>query len=60
VSVAVAGQTAHTTFVGLTPRSVSPAQANVVVPNVMSGGSPVVITVGGTSSNAGVIRVAGK
>ena len=60
VSVTVGGQTANVVFAGLTPGSVSLAQANVVVPSLSSGDYPVVITVGGAASNAPVISVAGK
>jgi uncharacterized protein (TIGR03437 family) len=57
VSVTIGGQQANVTFVGLTPGSVSLAQANVVVPSLATGDYPVVITVGGAASNAPVMSV---
>jgi uncharacterized protein (TIGR03437 family) len=60
VTVTVGGQLADVQFVGLTPGSISLAQANVVVPNLPGGDYPIVIRVGVASSNAPLISVAGK
>ena len=60
VAVTIGGQLADVQFVGLTPGSISLAQANVVVPNLPSGDYPIVIKVGGASSNAPLIGVAGR
>jgi uncharacterized protein (TIGR03437 family) len=57
VTVTIGGQPAAATFAGLTPGSVSLAQANVVVPQLASGDYPVVITVGSAASNAPVISI---
>jgi uncharacterized protein (TIGR03437 family) len=60
VTVTIGGQPAELVYAGLTPGSLSLAQANVVVTNLSSGDYPVVITVGGAASNAPVISVTGK
>jgi uncharacterized protein (TIGR03437 family) len=60
VTVTIGGQSADAVYVGLTPGSVSLAQANVVVPSLPSGDYAVVIKVGGAASNAPVMSVVGK
>ena len=60
VTVTIGGQLADVLFAGLTPGSISLAQANVVVPNLPSGDYPILIKVGGAPSNAPLISVAGK
>jgi len=60
VTVTIGGQAANLIYAGLTPGSISLAQANVVVPNLASGDYPVVITAGTAPSNAPVISVAGR
>ena len=58
VTVTIGGQPANALFVGLTPGSISLAQANVVVPDLPSGDYPVLISIGGVVSNNPVITVA--
>ena len=60
VTVTIGGQPASLLYAGLTPGSVSLAQANVVLPSLPAGDYPVVITVGTTSSNAPVMSVGSK
>ncbi len=60
VTVTIGGQLAEVQFAGLTPGSISLAQANVVVPNLPGGDYPVQIKVGGASSNAPLISIAGR
>jgi uncharacterized protein (TIGR03437 family) len=60
VTVTIGGQLATLLYAGLTPGSISLAQANVYVPDLPSGDYPVVITVGNAISNNPVISVAGK
>ena len=60
VAVTVGGQLADVQFVGLTPGSISLAQANVVVPDLPGGDYPIVIKIGAASSNAPLVSVAGK
>jgi uncharacterized protein (TIGR03437 family) len=60
VTVTVGGQLADVQFVGLTPGSISLAQANVVVPNLPGGDYPIQIKVGGASSNAPLIGIASR
>jgi uncharacterized protein (TIGR03437 family) len=60
VSVTVGGQLADVLFAGLTPGSISLAQANVVVPNLPGGDYPIQIKVDGVSSNAPLISIAGR
>src|SRR5262249_55902593 len=50
-AVTIGGQPASALFVGLTPGSISLAQANVVVPSLPPGDYPVMITIGGAASN---------
>lgn len=56
-SATVGGLPAQIYFSGMTPTFVGLAQANIVIPNVPTGDYPLVITVGGVVSNAGVISV---
>ena len=56
-SATIGGQSADVLYAGLTPGSISLAQANVRVPSLPSGDFPVVIKVGGSESNAPVITV---
>jgi uncharacterized protein (TIGR03437 family) len=60
VTATVGGQLADVQFAGLTPGSISLAQANIVVPNLPAGDYPLLIKVGGASSNAPLISVAAK
>ena len=60
VTVTVGGQLADLQFAGLTPGSISLAQANLVVPNLPAGDYPILIKIGGASSNAPLISVAGR
>uniref|UniRef100_Q01T38 Uncharacterized protein n=1 Tax=Solibacter usitatus (strain Ellin6076) TaxID=234267 RepID=Q01T38_SOLUE len=60
VTVTVGGQVAEVLFAGLTPGSVSLAQANVVLPNLPAGDYPIQIKVGTASSNAPLISIAAK
>jgi uncharacterized protein (TIGR03437 family) len=60
VTITIGGQLADVLFAGLTPGSISLAQANVVAPNLPSGDYPIVINVGGAVSNAPVISIIGK
>ena len=57
VAVTIGGQPAALSYAGLTPGSISLAQANVEVPALPAGDYPVVITVGGAASNGPLIRV---
>jgi uncharacterized protein (TIGR03437 family) len=54
-SATVAGITATLDYVGLTPGFIGLYQANVVIPKVAAGDHNLIITVGGTASNAAVI-----
>ena len=56
-SATVGGLAAQVYFSGMTPTFVGLAQANIVIPNVPTGDYPLIITVGGSASNAGVISV---
>jgi uncharacterized protein (TIGR03437 family) len=60
ISVSIGGQPATLLFAGLTPGSISLAQANVTVPQLPAGDYPVVIQVGTVISNAPVISVAAR
>lgn len=60
VTATIGGQLADVRFAGLTPGSISLAQANIVVPNLPAGDYPLLIKVGGASSNAPFISVAAK
>jgi uncharacterized protein (TIGR03437 family) len=60
VSVTIGGETADVVYMGLTPGSISLAQANIIVPNLPGGDYPVVIGVGYTMSNAPIISLANK
>jgi len=60
VAITIGGQPADVLYAGLTPGSISLAQANIVTPNLPSGDYPIVITVGGVASNAPVISIAGR
>ena len=60
VTVTIGGRQAQVAYVGLTPGSVSLAQADVLVPSMPAGEFPVVITVGSAASNAPVISVAAQ
>jgi uncharacterized protein (TIGR03437 family) len=60
VTVTIGDQQAHIAYVGLTPGSVSLAQANVAVPSLPARDYPAVITVGSAVSNAPVISLAAQ
>jgi uncharacterized protein (TIGR03437 family) len=60
VAITIGGQPADFLYVGLTPGSISLAQANVVVPNLPTGDYPLVIKVGGAASNAPLISIIGQ
>ncbi len=60
VTVTIGGQTADLSYAGLTPGSISLAQANVVVPALPAGDYPVVIMVGSAASNGPLISVVGR
>ncbi len=57
VTVTIGGQSVEAQYVGLTPGSISLAQANVVVPNVPGGDYPIMIQIGGVPSNAPLISI---
>jgi len=56
-SATINGVPATTQFVGLTPGSVGLAQANVVIPSGVSGNLPLLISIGGVTSNGATISV---
>jgi uncharacterized protein (TIGR03437 family) len=58
-SATIGGQNAPIGFLGLTPSGIALAQANITVPSLASGDYPVAITIGGVTSNAPLISVAG-
>jgi len=60
VTVTIGGQPADVLFAGLTPGSISLAQANVVLPNLPAGEWSIVIKVGSAASNAPLISVAAR
>ncbi|HJZ96807.1 MAG TPA: SBBP repeat-containing protein, partial [Candidatus Solibacter sp.] len=60
VTVTIGGQKATVAYAGLTPGSISLAQANVVVPDLPPGDYPVIITVGTFASNGPLISVAAR
>jgi uncharacterized protein (TIGR03437 family) len=58
-AVTIGGQNAPIVFLGLTPGGIALAQANVTVPSLAAGDYPVVVTIGGVSSNGPLITVGG-
>ena len=58
-SATIGGQPADILFLGMTPGLVGIVQANLKVPQLSPGDYPLVITIGGTRSNAPVITVKG-
>ena len=56
-SATIAGQPATATFAGLVPTLVGVAQMNITVPALAPGDYPLVLTVGGTTSNSGTISI---
>jgi uncharacterized protein (TIGR03437 family) len=57
-SISIAGQTADTLFIGMTPGSVGLLQANVRIPASLAAGDwPVVLKIGEESSNVALIAV---
>ena len=60
VTVTIGGQPADVLFAGLTPGSISLAQANIVVPSLPAGEWSIMIKVGSAASNAPLISVAAK
>jgi uncharacterized protein (TIGR03437 family) len=57
VSVTVGGQTAEIAFAGMTPGFVGLAQINFKTPSLAPGDYPLVVTVNGEKSNAGMMAV---
>jgi len=57
VSATIGGQDAAVVFAGLTPGSITLAQANLVVPNLSPGDYPVVVRIGSATSNAPILSV---
>jgi uncharacterized protein (TIGR03437 family) len=60
VTITIGGQLADVLYVGLTPGSISLAQANVVAPNLPSGDYPIAIKVGSAVSNTPMISITSK
>ena len=60
VTAALGGRPAEIIFAGLSPGSVGLFQVNLRVPAIESGAQRLVVTVGGVSSNAGIVHVAGN
>jgi uncharacterized protein (TIGR03437 family) len=60
VTVTIGGQPATILYVGLTPGSVSLAQANVVIPNLATFDYPIAIKIGTATSNTPAISVAAR
>jgi uncharacterized protein (TIGR03437 family) len=58
-SASIGGKPAKVLFLGLSPGFVGLYQANLQVPQLSSGDYPVIITVGGVSSNAPLLAVSG-
>jgi uncharacterized protein (TIGR03437 family) len=58
-SATVGGQPASVLFLGLSPGFVGLFQANLQVPQLISGDYPLMITIGGVQSNAPLISVSG-
>jgi len=56
-SITVGGAAATVKYMGLTPGSVGLYQANFIVPQLAAGAYPVVITIGGATSNNPVMNV---
>jgi len=59
-SATVGGKPARLGFLGLTPGFVGLAQANIELPDLAAGDHEVVITVGGVTSNSGLLAVGGN
>ena len=57
-TVTVGGKAAQVSFSGLTPGGVGLMQLNFVIPSLTAGDYPLVVTVGGVSSNALTMTVA--
>ena len=58
-SATIGGQDAPIQFLGLTPGNIGLFQANLRVPDLRPGDYPVVVTIGGSVSNAGLISLYG-
>ena len=56
-SITVGGQPAQVQYVGLTPGFVGLYQTNFTLPSLAPGAYPVVVTIGGVSSNAAMVDV---
>jgi uncharacterized protein (TIGR03437 family) len=57
VSVTVGGQAAQIIFAGATPGTVGVFQVDLTVPSLTPGDYPVIVSVGGTTSNSGLISI---
>ena len=57
VTVSIGGMVLEPSFAGLSPGSIALAQANVEVPVLAPGDYPVIVTVGGFSSNVAVVSI---
>jgi len=60
VSATIGGQEVTVLFLGLSPGFIGLAQANLVVPDLPPGDYPVVITIGGSASNAAIITIGAR
>lgn len=56
-TASVGGQTAVVSYAGLAPGFAGVAQANITLPNLSTGDYPLIITVGGATSNSAIISV---
>ena len=56
-TVTVNGQAAEVLFAGLSPGSIGLAQLNIRVPNLPAGQYPMVVTMGGMSSNVAILCI---
>jgi uncharacterized protein (TIGR03437 family) len=57
VTVTIGGQVLEPSFTGLSPGSIGMAQVNVAVPALPLGDYPMVVTVGGFSSNSALVSI---
>ena len=59
-SATIGGKPADILFLGMEPYFVGIVQADVKIPDLKTGSYPVVVTVGGVKSNAGIVSVSAK